>query len=131
MKKYKFTTVDVLVLAVVVLLIIGTFVKFGIRGASAAEPVEFSYTMEITNAPGALADILQVGDKVYDNAGKAAIGVISGIESSTDDINLTITAQGTEIDGGYRVGVYNITSEYCGTYFTKYAIWDGTVTLVD
>lgn len=130
MKKLKNTWVDFLVLAVIAALIIGAIVKFATLKRHEQEPLVFTYSMLVEDAGQPLADALQTGDAVFDIKGKASIGVISGVELADNGVVLTLTAEGTPIDGGCRVGVYNILPEYSGEFFTKYAIWDGVVTSV-
>jgi len=148
MKKHKFTWIDGLVLAVVVLLIAGTCVKFLVRGTGKTSTEEtFTYELLISGIRQVSADALQVGDAVYDNEGKGLVGTITDISISpaetnitlTDgsiqrgtieeryDVVLTISAEGSFADGHYQTGTYDIQVNQVDTYFTKYSIWSATV----
>lgn len=149
MKKHKFTWIDGLVLVVVLLLIAGTAVKFLAKDTTSVqkEQVDFQYQILIHGVRDITVDALQVGDTVYDNEGKGAVGVISNI-SVTDapytitrsdgtmvqgtmedryDVVLTLDAQGEPADQTYKIGTYKIKINQSSTYFTKYSIWAGKI----
>ena len=149
MKKHKFNWVDGLILAVVVLLIAGTAVKFLVKDNTSVkkEQADFQYQILIHGVRDITVNALQVGDTVYDNEGKGAVGVINNIEvtdapciiSRSDgtlvegtmedryDVVLTLDAQGEPTDQSYKIGTYKIKVNQYSTYFTKYSIWSGRI----
>ena len=153
MKKHKFTWIDALIIAVVAVLLAGTYVKFFVKDTTSvtAQVEEFTYQLRIEGLRQCSADSLQVGDKLYDNAGKGCVGEIAAIEvlpattTYTDpdgivteipiedkfDVVLTVAAEGTLKDGVYSMGTYDIQVNHHTTYFTKYSIWSATVVAVN
>lgn len=149
MKKHKFNWVDGLILAVVLLLIAGTAVKFLVMDTTSLkkDQASFQYQLLIRGVRQVTVDALQEGDTVYDNEGKGAVGVISGIqvedastnislpngtiiEGSIDDrydVTLTLDAEGEPVDKTYKIGTYTIKVNQTSTYFTKYSIWSATI----
>lgn len=149
MKKHKFNWVDGLILAVVLLLIAGTAVKFLFMDTTSIkkDQVDFQYQVLIHGVRSVTVDALQVGDTVYDNEGKGAVGVISDIQvadapaniSLPDgtitqgtledryDVTLTLDAQGEPVGKTYKIGTYNIKVNQNSTYFTKYSIWSAKI----
>ncbi len=148
MKKHKPTWVDGLVIALILLLIAGTCLRFLVLDSSVTgEDVTFSYVLQISGIRQVTVDSLQVGDTVYDDSGKGAVGVISDIsvtqatttytnddgtisEAEIEDrytVYLTVKASGTVTDGSYEIGTYDIQVNSSNTYFTKYSIWSATV----
>ncbi len=148
MKKHKPTWVDGLVIALILLLIAGTCLRFLVLDSSVTgEDVTFSYVLQISGIRQVTVDSLQVGDTVYDDSGKGAVGVISDIsvtqatttytnddgtisEAEIEDrytVYLTVTASGTVTNGSYEIGTYDIQVNSSNTYFTKYSIWSATV----
>ncbi len=149
MKKHKFTWIDGLALAVVVLLIAGTCVKFLGKDTTAAqnETEKFSYELEIRGLRQVSVDAIAVGDTVYENAGKAQVGSIVDIavtpavttiarsdgtvaEQEVEDrfdVVLTLEAEGIVDGNSHKIGVYDIMVNHGDTYYTKYSIWSATV----
>ena len=94
---------------------------------------------------------LQVGDTLFDDAGKAAVGVIESIETEQAqtvgympdgtavlapiedrlDVTLTLRAQGVPEKDFYKVGTYEIKVNQTSLYFTKYSIWSGRVVSIE
>lgn len=153
MKKHKFTWIDGLVIAVVVLLIAGTCIKFFVKDTtSATQPtVQFSYQLEISNVRNYIVDSLEIGDTVYDSEGKGVVGVISDIlvepaktvyetpngevlQVETEgryDITLTLRAEGIAADNTYKVGTYTLRVNKNALYFTKYSTWNAQIISID
>ncbi len=153
MKKHKPTWVDGLVLAVVLLLIAGTAVKFlyldGTRLRE--ETTSFQYQLLIHGVRSVTVDALAVGDTVYDNEGKGAVGVISDIRvedalssitlpdgtivegpmEDRYDVTLTLDAEGQRDGRTYKIGTYTIKVNQSSTYFTKYSIWTAKILSMD
>lgn len=149
MKKHRFTWMDGLLLAVILLLIAGTCVKFLNKDISAVsqELTEFDYKVEICGVRKFTVDALQVGDSLYGAEGKGQLGVISDIEVAPAettyadsegkihqttiegkyDIFLTITAQGISQGDIYKVGTYEIRMNKSYECFTKYVTTSGTI----
>lgn len=128
--KKRCTKMDLAILAAVILLIAGVFVKTWTLRRNAQEPVPCTYSMELIDPTPGIADALTIGDTVYCNEGKASIGTISGIETADSRVVITLTAEGTPIEGGWRVGFYNILPGLNQDFFTKTAYWNGIVTEV-
>lgn len=148
MKKHKFTWIDALVIVVVVVLVAGTFLKFFVKDTTSVtlETVPFTYQIKIDSVRQCTVDTLQVGDTVYNNDGKGAVGTISAIEilPSTTLFNapdgtiqrvekedrysviLTLSADGVPTGSTYKVGTYTIQVNESNLYFTKYSIWNAT-----
>lgn len=148
MKKRKFTWIDALVILVAVVLIAGTFLKFFVKDTTSVtrESVPFTYQIKIESIRQCTIDTLQVGDTVYNNDGKGAVGTISAIEiqPSTTLFNapdgtirrvekeerfnviLTLSAEGVPTGGTYKVGTYTLQVNESNLYFTKYSTWNAT-----
>jgi hypothetical protein len=149
MKQHKFNWVDVLVTLVVVVLLAGTALKFLVLDKTALESdtQTFTYELKIYGIRQYTLDALQVGDTVYDNAGKGSVGIITDIQAQQAqstasypdgtvikapvedryDVVLTLEAQGTQTDGCIQVGTYDIKANQDNLYFTKYSIWSAKV----
>lgn len=149
MKKRKYNWVDGLIVVVVLLLIVGTCVKFMGRDVRSTKTpaTAFSYELSVRGVRQITVDALQEGDIIYDNAGKGTVGVISAMEAvpavenagypdgtiremqleDRFDVTLTIEAEGTVADGAYRIGTYDIKVNHSDIYFTKYAIFTARV----
>lgn len=153
MKKHRFSWIDGLIIAVVLVLIAGTCVKFLVKDKTSAtrQTVSFTYELKISSVRQYTVDALQVGDTLYEEEGKGAVGTISsitttpakatiylpdgtiseGISDERMDVVLTVTAEGYPEDGGYKVGTYHILVNSSTVYFTKYSIWNATVCAID
>lgn len=153
MKKHKFTWIDALIIAVVVVLLAGTYVKFFVKDTTSvtAQVEEFTYQLRIEGLRQCSVDSLQVGDKLYDNEGKGYVGEIASIEifpatttyidpdgiiseipiEDKFDVLLTVAAEGTVRNGVYSMGTYDIQVSRYSTYFTKYSIWSAAVVAVN
>lgn len=152
-RKHRLNWFDWLVLLVVVLLIIGTYLKFFVKEetALANRPVEFTYQLEIHGVRQYTVDALAVGDQVYDSAGNTYLGTIQRITTGpmeaeltlSDgttvpgtveghyDVTLELTASGEPVEFGYRVDDYNILVDRWDVFYTKYALWSATVISID
>lgn len=153
MKKHKFTWIDGLVIAVVLLLIVGTCVKFFAKDSTSVtqENVQFTYQLQIDDVREYTAQALQIGDTVYDNEGKGAVGTITDIvvepaktvyeapngeavEAEMEgrcDITLTLSAEGIPTGGTYKVGTYTLRANKSAVYFTKYSTWTASILSID
>ena len=153
MKQHKFNWVDGVVIAVILLLIAGTVLKFVVLDPNARQKqtVDFTYQVEINGVRQYTVDALQVGDTLFDDAGKAAVGVIESIETEQAqtvgympdgtavlapvedrlDVTLTLRAQGVPEKDFYKVGTYEIKVNQTSLYFTKYSIWSGRVVSIE
>lgn len=129
--KKKHTPMDLMILAAVLLLILGAFFKAHTLERTRQESVAFTYTMEIQAPSPDLTDALKEGDEVFDTQGKAAIGQIRSLASTENGIVLTLSAEGTPMEGGYRVGVYDVVPGYFSAFFTADAAWEGTVRAIE
>lgn len=153
MKKHKFTWIDGLVILVVLVLIIGTCIKFFLKEETAVTTEEktFQYQLEINGLRQVSVDSIQVGDTLYDNSGKGEVGtiidvrvtpaeitivrdngtVIDGTVENRFDVILTVEAEGNRQEGYYQIGTYDIKVNQYSTYFTKYSIWSANVISLD
>jgi len=150
MKKHQFTWIDGLVIAVVLLLIAGTCFRFlspDTVGAVADDSTEFQYQLKISNVRSYTVDALQVGDELYNSAGKGNVGVISDISVSDAvttyaeddgtvletknlnhyDVVLTISAKGRIENGLHKIGTYTLLINQSASYFTKYSAWGASI----
>lgn len=149
MKERKFKWFHGLVLAVILLLIAGTAVKFLVLDPSSRNKahLDISYEIKITGVRQYTVDAIEAGDTLYDNSGKGEVGQIAEIrteqatslcvfpDGTTDwvpmedrfDVYLTVRAQAVEDEGEYRVGAYTMRVNQFSTYFTKYSIWSGRI----
>lgn len=148
MKKHKFTWIDALVILVAVVLVAGTFLKFFVKDTTSVtqDTVTFTYQLKIEGIRQCSIDTLQVGDTVYNNDGKGAVGVISAIEVQPNttlfnapdgtiqqvekegrfNVILTLSAEGVPTGRTYKVGTYTLQVNQSALYFTKYSIWNAT-----
>lgn len=153
MKNHKFTWIDGLVLAIIALLAVGTFLKFFLLDSTSLnkDAVPVTYQIEILSIRQYSVDMLQVGDTVYDDEGKGAVGVITDIsvtpaeseEEFTDgtisivpvedrfDVVLTLSADATPDGAAYKIGTYQMRVNHEALYFTKYSTWYGRVLRIE
>ena len=154
MKKHQFTWIDGLVIAVVVLLIAGTCYRFlspEIAAALADDTTEFQYELKIGDVRQYTVDAIQVGDELYNTAGKGTVGVITDIRVTNAvttyaeddgtilhttnenhyDVYLTVTAKGRIEDGLYKIGTYTMLVNQSATYYTKYSTWGAAIIAID
>ena len=146
--KKKLNWVDILALAVILLLVAGTVIKFAVLDPNSRkdEEVTLQYQLKITGVRDYTVDALRVGDQLYGDTGKGEVGEITDIrvEEATSsvtfpdgtadlvpvedryDLWLTVTAQGSRDTGDhtigeYRVGEYQMLMYQTSLYYTKYA----------
>lgn len=149
MKQHKFNWIDGLVIAVLLLLVAGTCLKFLVidKTAVTREGVSFTYEVRIEGVRQYTIDALSEGDTLYESEGKGAVGVIESISSEPAmttaaypdgttkeipiedryDVTVTVSAQGIIDGGSYQVGTYDIGVGRQTGYFTKYSTWSGTI----
>lgn len=149
MKKHKLNWVDGLVIAVLLLLVAGTCLKFLVMDTTAVgrETVPFTYQVRISGVRQYTVDALAVGDSLYEKEGKGYVGVIESVTTEPAlsmapypdgtakdvpvegrfDVTVTVSANGTPDRGVYKVGTYGIRVGHASAYFTKYSEWEGTV----
>ena len=142
MKKHKFTWIDALVIAVVILLLIGTYMKFFTRETTSVqhETKQLQIQLEISGVRHFSADALQTGDVVYVSTGKGQIGTITDVQvnpymqtyekpdgklvqaqvEGRCSIVLTLRAEGISTANTYKVGTNLIYLDQPQEYFTKY-----------
>ena len=117
--KKTLTKMDLWVLAVVLALVAGVFVR-GRMLQRLPENQAFTYQMEISNPDGDIAP----GDTVFCVAGKQSVGTVTGVEGSV----LTLQAEGFPIEGGWHTNVYDILPGFEFDFYTENASWYGIVT---
>ena len=149
MKTHKFTWIDGLIIAVIILLAAGTAVKFLVLDKTAVtrQTTPITYQVKIEGVRQYTVDALAVGDTLYETEGKGAVGIIEDVtaapaEMTTGypdgtvqtvsregrfDVTLTVSAEAVLEDSVYKVGVYRVRVGHTGDYFTKYSAWMGTV----
>lgn len=149
MKQHKFNWVDGLVIAVILLLVAGTCLKFFVMDTTSVsrETSAFTYQVKIANVRQFTIDAIQAGDGLYENEGKGQVGVIESVTAEPAmslaplpdgtardvpvedrfDVTLTVSAEGVLDSGVYKVGTYGIRVGHTATYLTKYSEWEGTV----
>lgn len=121
--KKQHTKMDILVLAVVLMLIAGVFVKARMVRRQ-PETVPFTYQMILTQADGTIAP----GDTVLCMAGKQPVGIVTEVQTEVDRMVLTLRAEGFPIEDGYRTNVYDILPGFEDDFYTESASWYGIVT---
>lgn len=129
MNKKQHTTMDLLVLAVVLALIAGVFFKFHALN-SLPERIPFTYQMELIEPEEGIAEAIIPGDTVTCEAGKQPVGVVTDVRTDGDLVVLTIQADGYPIDGGWRTNVYDILPGFRQRFYTDTAYWKGIITSV-
>lgn len=152
MKKHRFNWVDGLVLALILLLVAGTCLKFLVldKTQKTRDIEKIQFTLEISGIRNYSVENIQVGDAIYDNNGKGQVGVISNIEVTPAkaeiyysdgtlgeglvedryDLKITVDTEGTVSEDGYQVDAYKLVVNTSSTYFTKYSIWSALITSV-
>ena len=101
--KKQLTKMDFWVLAVVLALIVGVFVKFR-KVDAMPDPQPFSYQMELTAVDGEIVP----GDRICCLKGKQPMGTVTEVRPEGDRLVLTLTAEGFPIEGGWRTLVYDV-----------------------
>ena len=121
--KKRLTKMDFWVLAVVLALVAGVFVKDRMLD-QLPKPTAFTYQMELTNVEGDLVP----GDSVLCNDGKRPVGIVTEISTDGERTVLTLAAEGFPIEGGWRTNVYDIAPGFENDFYTETASWYGIVT---
>lgn len=117
--KKRLTKMDFWVLAVLLALIAGVFVRTRMTVAM-PDTMTFSYQMELSDVEGTIAP----GDVVFCVAGKQPVGTVTDVDGS----RLTLQAEGFPIEGGWRTNVYDILPGFEFDFYTETAGWYGIVT---
>ena len=121
--KKQLTKMDFWVLAVVLALIAGVFVKGRVM-RRLPEISSFTYQMELTEVEGDIAP----GDTVLCLAGKQPIGTVTEVQTEGDRLILTLQAEGFPIEGGWRTNVYDILPGFEDDFYTEIVAEDGSST---
>ena len=121
--KKQLTKMDLWVLAVVLALIAGVFVKGRVM-RRLPEISSFTYQMELTDVEGDIAP----GDTVLCLAGKQPIGTVTEVQTEGDRLILTLQAEGFPIEGGWRTNVYDILPGFEDDFYTEIVAEDGSST---
>lgn len=121
--KKRLTKMDFWVLAVVLALIAGVFVRTHMTAAM-PDTMPFAYRMELTNVRGDVAP----GDTVLCMAGKQPVGTVTEVLSEGSRTVITLQAEGFPIQGGFRTNVYDILPGLEDEFYTDQASWHGIVT---
>lgn len=121
--KKQITKMDIWVVAVVLMLITGVFIKARMV-RSQPETTPFTYQMELLHVDGTIVP----GDTVLCIAGKQPVGTVTEVQKANERTVLTLQAEGFPIDGGYRTNVYDILPGFEFDFYTESASWYGIVT---
>ncbi len=121
--KNQLTKMDFWVLAVVLALIAGVFVKCRVM-RRLPEISSFTYQMELSEVEGDIAP----GDTVLCLAGKQPIGTVTEVQTEGDRLILTLQAEGFPIEGGWRTNVYDILPGFEDDFYTEIVAEDGSST---
>ena len=121
--KKRLTKMDFWVLAVVLALIAGVFVRTHMTAAM-PDTMPFTYRMELTDVRGDVAP----GDTVLCMAGKQPVGTVTEILSEGNRTVITLQAEGFPIEGGFHTNVYDILPGLEDEFYTDHASWYGIVT---
>ena len=141
--KKRLNWVDWFLIALVVLLVAGTVVKFAVLDPNArnGERVRIAYDLKVAGVRSYTVDAFQVGDALFGETGKGQVGTITDIQVSDAlrttelsdgtvdqlpmedryDILLTVTADAVKSSEGYKVDEYQIMFNQSALYYTKYA----------
>lgn len=126
--KKQHTKMDLLILAAVIALIAGVFVKGWALRRTAVESISFTYQMELIDPESGIADAIIPGDTVICEAGKQPVGIVVDVQTDGGLVVVTIQANGYPIDGGYRTNVYDILPGFRQRFYTDTAYWKGIIT---
>lgn len=121
--KKRLTKMDFWVLAVVLTLVAGVFVRTRMTVAM-PDTMPFTYQMELTDIEGDIAP----GDTVLCVAGKQPVGIVTEVQTVGEETVLTLEAEGFPIEGGWRTNVYDIEPGFEYDFYTETASWYGIVT---
>ena len=144
----KLNLIDLVTILVVLLLIAGAILKFGVLQKDAQGAKEtFQFTILVEGIRNFTIENLKVGDKLYDSVTKECIGTITAVESKPAtvastradgsyvmatmddryDVTIHLETQGTRIAGRYYVTQKSeISANTFRSYYTKYASFSGT-----
>ncbi|MCD8143979.1 MAG: DUF4330 domain-containing protein [Oscillospiraceae bacterium] len=151
--KHRFNGFDVFLIVVLVALVVGLVVKFGVLGSKTVDEkngTPVTYTLVVTPVRTLTVDQLQVGDTLYYESTDTEMGVITDIQvepatttvTTSDgeviqatyedryEVTLTISATCLESDGvtsGYQVGDITLLANRSDSYHTKYSSFSGTM----
>lgn len=127
--KKQHSTMDFLVLAVVLALIAGAFVKVRMV-RQLPETEACTYQLTLIEPEAGIAERILPGDTVLCDAGKQSIGTVMQVQTDGEGVVLTIQAEGFRIDGGLRTNVYDILPGFQQQFYTETARWEGIITSV-
>lgn len=127
--KKRLTKMDLWVLAVVLALIAGLFVK-GRMLDQLPETDLYTYQMTLIDPEAGIAERIIPGDTVVCEVGKQSIGTVTAVQTDGEEVVVTIQAEGFRIDGGIRTNVYDILPGFRQRFYTETAWWKGIITSV-
>ena len=127
--KKRLTKMDLWVLAVVLALIAGLFVK-GRMLDQLPETDLYTYQMTLIDPEAGIAEHIIPGDTVVCEVGKQSIGTVAAVQTDGEAVVVTIQAEGFRIDGGIRTNVYDILPGFRQRFYTETAWWKGIITSV-
>lgn len=120
--KKRLSKMDIWVLAVVLALIAGVFVRGRlVRRMPGTE--RYTYQMELSDVEGSITP----GDSVLCIIGKQSMGIVTDVRTEADRMVLTLEAEGFPIEGGIHTNVYDILSGFEGQFYTETASWNGII----
>lgn len=127
--KKQLTKMDFWVLAVVLALIAGLFVK-GRMMDQLPETDLYTYQMTLIDPEAGIAARILPGDMVVCEAGKQSVGTVTGVQTDGETVILTLQAEGFRIEGGFRTNVYDILPGFRQRFYTETVWWKGIITSV-
>ena len=127
--KKQLTKMDFWVLAVVLALIAGLFVK-GRMMDQLPETDLYTYRMTLIDPEAGIAERILPGDMVVCEAGKQSVGTVAAVQTDGEEVVVTIQAEGFRIEGGFRTNVYDILPGFRQRFYTETAWWKGIITSV-
>lgn len=123
------TKMDFLVLAVVLALIAGVFVKARMVRQLPQNGIHTCQIMLI-DPEETIAERIIPGDTVICQSGKQPVGTVTEVQIDGTLIVVTVEIEGYPIDGGIRANIYDILPGFRQRFYTETAYWMGVVTAV-
>lgn len=132
--KKKHTKMDILVLAVVLALIAGAFVRVWMV-RRLPQTVTFTYQLTLIDPDEGVAAQIIPGEAVSCVFGKQSIGTVTQVQTGEEGVVLTLQAEGFPIEGGFHTNVYDILPDFQDEFYQlEYGpdtvLWEGVITSV-
>lgn len=127
--KKKHTKMDIWVLAVVLMLIAGIFVKGRMMDQLPQTDIYY-YQITLIDPEAGIAERIIPGDTVLCEAGKRPVGIVADVQTEGEDVIVTLYAEAFPIEDGIHTDVYDIVNGFRQRFYTDTAYWKGIITSV-